>query len=234
MFSFQNEAGGPGRDPETTLFMQAQEGCTTSLNELMQRHEKLVHFVVQRQWLLTLPYEEAVQAGRRGLWRAILGYDPGRGTTFATYAYQAIMKYVWEAVKSERVRLGREVPVGVLVVYWYQTGADPARLRDQQEISQSLLGLVRRLPKRLRYVIRAYYGLQGREPQTLQAIGAQLGLSGEWVRQLRNEALVWLRQPAHSQELRSLLARHNQQQYELADGLAQAWLKRRGGRNGRR
>jgi DNA-directed RNA polymerase specialized sigma subunit len=73
---------------------KAQGGNTESLNELMQRHEGLVHLVVQRQALLTLPYEEALQAGRWGLWRAILGYDPGRGTTFATYAYKAIMRYV--------------------------------------------------------------------------------------------------------------------------------------------
>lgn len=218
---------------EATLFEQAQAGCAASLNELMQRHERLVHFVVQRQWLFTLPYEEAVQAGRRGLWRAILGYDPGRGSAFATYAYVAIMKYVWAAVKSEQQRLRREVPLASLVVYFYQPAADPAGLRDQQEIRRSLRALVKRLPKRLRLVIRAYYGLQGASPQTLQAIGDQLGLTRERVRQLRDEALVWLRQPAHSQELRSLLARHNQPQYQLADELAQAWLKRRGGRDGR-
>jgi DNA-directed RNA polymerase sigma subunit (sigma70/sigma32) len=120
-----------------------------------------------------------------------------------------------------------------LVVYCYRTGPDPVWLREQQEIGESLVELVKRLPKRLRWVITAYYGLKGKEPQSLQAIGEELGLSGERVRQLRNEGLVWLRQPAHSQALRSLLARHNQAQYELADRLAQAWLKRRGGRNGR-
>jgi RNA polymerase sigma factor (sigma-70 family) len=218
---------------EATLFEQAQAGCAASLNELMQRHERLVHFVVQRQWLLTLPYEEAVQAGRHGLWRAIMGYDPGRGRTFATYAYVAIMKYVWAAVKSEQQRLRREVPLASLMVYFYQPAADPAGLRDQQEIRRSLRALVKRLPRRLGFVIRCYYGLQGQERQTLQAIGEQLGLTRERVRQLREEALVWLRQPAHSQELRSLLARHNVRQYELADELAQAWLKRRGGRDGR-
>jgi len=234
MFGFPNEGGGPGRDPETTLFKQAQGGCQASLNELLQRHEGLVHRVVQRQWLLTLPYEEAVQAGRRGLWRAILGYDPGWGTAFATYAYPAIMKYVWAAVKGEQRRLRREVPLASLVVYFYQPAADPAGLKEQQEIGASLRALVHRLPSRLRWVITAYYGLQGDEPWTLRALGAHLGLSGERVRQLRNEALVWLRQPAHSQELRSLLARHNQAQYELADQLAQAWLTRRGGRHGQR
>lgn len=230
----EEERGDSSWRTEATLFEQAQAGCTASLNELMQRHEGLVHLVVQRQWLLTLPYEDAVQAGRRGLWRAILGYDPGRGASFATYAYTAIMKYVWAAVKSERRRLRREVPLASRVVYFYQPGADPAWLRDQQEIRWSLLALVKRLPGRLRRVITAYYGLEGQAPQTLQAIGDQFGLTRERVRQLRNEALVWLRQPAHSQELRSLLARHNQEQYELADQLAQAWLKRRGGRHGRR
>jgi RNA polymerase sigma factor (sigma-70 family) len=227
------QESGFGLLTEATLIQQAQVGCKDSMNLLLLRHEGLVHLVVQRQWLCTLPYDLAIQEGRRGLWRAILGYDPGRGSKFSTYAYTAIMKYVWAAVKGERRRLRREVPLANLVVYWYQTGADPAWLRDQQEISQSLLALVNRLPGRLRRIIVAYYGLEGDEPQNLQAIGQQLGLTGERVRQLRNEALVWLRQPAHSQELRSLLARHNQQQYELADRLAQIELKRRGGRHGR-
>ena len=92
---------------------------------------------------------------------------------------------------------------------------------------------MKRLPRRLRRVIVAYYGLEGQEPQSLRAIGRQLGLTGERVRQLRNEGLMWLRQPAHSQELRSLLARHSLGQYELADRLAQIELKRRGGRDGK-
>ena len=218
---------------EATLYTQAQGGCRESLNELMERHERLIHRVVQRQWLLTLPYEEAVQAGRRGLWQAIMGYDPGRGTTFSTYAYPAIMQYVWGAVKGERRRLGREISVGVLGVMWYQPGPDPAWLREEQDLRESMAELVERLPERLRGILRAYYGLEGEGPQTLHAIGVPLGLTYERVRQLRNEALVWLQQPAHSQELRSLLGRHNQAQYELADRLAQVWLQRRGGRYGR-
>ena len=233
MLGIQKEASGPGRDPGATLFAQAQAGCTESLKELMQRHEGLVYRVVQRQWLLTLPYEEALQAGRWGLWRAIMSYDPEQGTTFGTYAYKVIMREVWAAVKGERRRKVREVPVGVLVAVCYQYGRDPVWLRDQEEIGKRLLEVVKRLPKRLRRVITAYYGLKGKKPQTLQKIGEQLGLSKERVRQLRNEALVWMGQPAHSQTLRSLMVRHTQQQYELADHLAQIWLKRRGGRNGR-
>jgi RNA polymerase sigma factor (sigma-70 family) len=233
MAVFKQGKGGPGRTPEATLFEQAQAGCVDSLNALMLRHEGLVRWVVQQQWLCTLPYEAAVQEGRRGLWRAILGYDPGRGNTFSTYAYPAIMKYVWAGVKSELCRQRREVPRGVLALYYGQSEPDPAWLQDKEDIRQGLLALVERLPRRLRFVVIAHYGLKGGEAQTYQAIGKQLGCSGEWVRQLHQAALVWLRQPAHSQELRHLLARHNQAQYELADELAGAWLRRRGGRNGR-
>jgi len=229
----EKRSGGSSWATEATLYEQAQGGCSESLNELMGRHEGLVRAVVQRQWLLSLGYEEALQAGRAGLWRAIMGYDPRRGTTFATYAYPAIMRYVWAAVKAEKRRKKREIGLEILVVYCYRTEPEASWQKEQQEVEDSLRSLVKRLPKRLRGVIQAYYGLKGEERKTLQAIGEEMGITRERVRQLRNEGLVWLRQPAHSQELRSLLARHNQQQYELADELAQAFLRRRGGRNGR-
>jgi hypothetical protein len=79
----------------------------------------------------------------------------------------------------------------------------------------------------------AYYGLEGQPSSTYAALGAQLRLTKQRVCQLRTEALVWLRQPAHSQTLRSLLDRHTVAEYEWADDLAQRWLQRRGGRYGR-
>jgi RNA polymerase sigma factor (sigma-70 family) len=182
--------------------------------------------------LLSLDYEEALQAGRRGLWRAVLGYDAERDTRFSTYAYLAIMRYVWGDVKAEQRRIKREVPISILALYSYETGVDPAWLKDQEEIRASLLALIKRLPEEQQEVISAYYGWGDQEPQSLEVIGKQLGISRGRVLRMRNAALVWLSQPAHSQEIRSLLARHNQAQYELADQLAQAWLKRRGGRNG--
>jgi hypothetical protein len=81
-------------------------------------------------------------------------------------------------------------------------------------------------------VVRVRYELDGEEWQTLAELGAELALCGERVRQLQVEALVWLRHPAHSQELRELLRRHSLQEYEWAEEVAQAWLRRRGGRDG--
>jgi DNA-directed RNA polymerase sigma subunit (sigma70/sigma32) len=117
-------------------------------------------------------------------------------------------------------------------LYYYEAGEDPAQLQDWEDVRQSLLALVGQLPDQQAEIIRLRYGLGGSEAQTQAKIAKGMGVSPQRIGQLETAALVWLRQPAHSQELRSLLARHNQEQYELADRLAQAWLKQRGGRHG--
>ena len=218
---------------EATLIKQAQAGSQESLNLLLLRHERLVHRVVRRQWIYTLPYAVAVQEGRRGLWHAILGFDPERGNRFSTYAYPAIMRYVWGAVKGEIRRSRREIPTEVLGLYFYENSPDPARLREWEDVHQCLLALVKRLPKEQAQIIQMHYGLDGNVPHSQPEIANLFGVTKQRISQVEIAALVWLRQPAHSQELRSLLARHDQAQYELADRLAQAWLQRRGGRSGR-
>ncbi len=98
---------------------------------------------------------------------------------------------------------------------------------------QVLRDVVQSLPGRLRYVVVARYGVNSTPPATYRQVGAALGLSGERARQLHIEALVWLRHPAHSYALRSLLERHTLADYQTAEALAQCWLRRRGGRHGR-
>jgi DNA-directed RNA polymerase sigma subunit (sigma70/sigma32) len=100
-------------------------------------------------------------------------------------------------------------------------------------VQQAVHDLVQRLPERLQAIVVARYGLDGTSPTIYRQIGAALGVSGERARQLHTEALVWLRHPAHSQTLRSLLGCHTIADYQLSDELAQRWLQLRGGRRGR-
>lgn len=229
-----SEGGGSSKPTEATLYKQAQSGCQDSLNRLLTQHEGLVHYGVERQELYGLTYEEALQAGRIGLWRAILGYDVERGIQFSTYAYVAIIRHVWAEVREHIREERKQIPQANLGLYYAERERDPARLQEWEEVCQSLLALVGRLPEKEAEEIRWHYGLEGREAQTQARIGAQMGVSHQRISQVEAGALAWLRQPAHSQELRSLLARHNEEQYELADRLAQEWLRRRGGRNGHR
>jgi len=225
-----SKESGLGLSPEARLFEQAQKGCGDSLDLLVARHEPLVKYAVKRQNLGDLPFEEAVQAGRLGLWQAILRFDPHKGYQFSTYAYPAIVHAIWRAVKDHCVANQRAHCIQAWALFFRHWETGPAQCQAEQEVQASLQALVTGLPVRQQRVISGRYGLDGQAPQTLSELGLKLGVCGERVRQLQVEALVWLRHPAHSQELRALLRRHSLQEYEWAEELAQAWLRRRGGR----
>jgi RNA polymerase sigma factor (sigma-70 family) len=232
----ENQAtGGPGQPTEAALFRQAQAGCRDSLNRLMAIHENLVHAVVRQQALDHLPFREALQAGRIGLWRAILGYDLQRGLAFSTYAWTAIMHHVWLAVKvARRTDTRQEIQASLdSAVSLASERADPAEAWEVAVVRSALWDLVRRLPEELRTVIVARYGLTGQGRAFYSQIGARLGLSAERARQLHTEGLIWLRQPAHCQQLRSLLGCHTLADYEAVEAETQRWLQWRGGRDGR-
>jgi RNA polymerase sigma factor (sigma-70 family) len=215
------------RAPEATQFIQAQAGCSESLSQLMARHDGLVQAVVRQQVLGDLPFEEALQAGRIGLWRAILGFDPERGFAFSTYAWPCIKHRIWRAVKAYGQVDRIQIPLDSLEM------TDPAVIWEGKAIQRALLSTVDRLPPRLAYVVVARYGLQGHTPFLYRQIGAALGLTKQRAHQLHTEALVRLRHPAFSYRLRSLLDRHTLADYEQADEEAQRWLHQRGGRHAR-
>lgn len=223
-------AGGPRGLSGAARFRRAQAGDRDSLNGLMVEHDGLVQAVVRRQVLGDLPFAEALQAGRIGLWHAILGYDPQRGVAFSTYAWPCITRQVWQAVHRADGTAPQPAMAPASPIIWEQ---DPEVVWEVSVVHAALHDLVGRLPRRLRYIIIARYGLAGNPAATYGEIGAALGLSGERGRQLHTEALVRLRHPAHSQHLRSLLDRHTLADYEEADAQAQRWLRQRGGRHGR-
>jgi RNA polymerase sigma factor (sigma-70 family) len=210
--------------PEATQFIQAQDGCAESLNQLMTRHDGLVQAVVRQQVLGELPFEEALQAGRIGLWRAIMGFDPMRGFAFSTYAWPSIKHHIWRIVKAHKRFHQGQAPFHQL------EAPTPATVWEGKAIRQALLAMVERLPPRLAYVVIARYGLKGHTPFPYRRIGAALGLTKQRAHQLHTEALVRLRHPAHSYRLRSLLDRHALADYEQADEQARRWLRQRGGR----
>jgi DNA-directed RNA polymerase sigma subunit (sigma70/sigma32) len=171
-----------------------------------------------------------------GLWRAIIGFDPQRDTAFSTYAWPSIVHHVWRAVKAHTRGAGQAQAVCKVArcPRWYaQAQVDPQTLDTLRSVRQALYALVRRLPKRLQCIVVARYGLNGQPTELYRGIGARLRVSGERVRQLHTEALVWLRHPPHSDELRSWLGRHRLADYAWAEAEAQRWLARRGGRHGR-
>jgi RNA polymerase sigma factor (sigma-70 family) len=211
------------------LFRQAQAGCTASLNRLMAEHERLVPAVVRKQVLGRLSFADALHAGRIGLWHAIMGFDPQRGLAFSTYAWPCIAHAIWGAVKAA----DRPPPLVLPPPSVDHDAAEAITAAESSAIQAALHDLVARLPDHLRTVVVAHYGLGDEPPASFACIGARLGLSKQRIHQVHVEALIWLRQPGHSQQVRSLLDRHTLADYERADAQAQAWRRQRRGRHGR-
>jgi RNA polymerase sigma factor (sigma-70 family) len=198
-----------------------------SMEQAMARHERLIHAFIYRQGGGAIPYEEALQAGRIGLWRAILGYDPSRGTAFSTYAWVAIRRTIHQAVEeSER---GRACWSKALPLAWYLP--DLEERVDQLLVYKALYACVDRLPDRLKTIIVFRYGLDGHPLRTLGQLGAELGISYERVRQLQQDALARLRHPARSNRLRQLVGKNKAVDYRHA--LAQNAALRRSRRRKR-
>ncbi len=193
----------------------------------MEQHDGLVHAFIQRQGGGDIPYEEALQAGRIGLWRAIQGYDPARGTTFSTYAWVAIYRHVHRRAKE----LSRDSQAEMQEMPALGVVPDAAAELDRELTVEVLHDLVKQLPGHLRQVIVGRYGLGGQPPCTLKGLGKELDLSGERVRQLQQEALAWLRHPAHSWRLRQLLGKNTAADYRCAlaqnAALRRSWRQRR-------
>ena len=226
MQNMQSSKGGPSTITEPTQWQQAQAGCRQSLNRLMFQNDGLVHAVVRQQVLGDLPYEMALHAGQTGLWRAIMGYDCQRGTAFSTYAWIAIKRAVWAAVKDNHQ--GRErLPLSMAIVDERQ---EPARRWERKVIQASTRVGVEALPGRLQWVLHSRYGWEGQRPATFAQIGEELGVTRQRAHQLHQEALLRLRQPAFSYTLRGLLDKQSSADYQAVAAETAAWLQRRGGR----
>lgn len=223
----------PAAQPRAAPSTGASTGSTSSIEEALHEHEGLIHAVIRQHGSGVLTYEEALQAGRIGLWRALRRYDPTRGTAFSTYAWVAIQRAIQrdahQATPDSRCQTGPGFPYPLPDEAADPT-ADVVTLVEQGELREALRDLVQQLPARQRWVVVARYGLDGQPPRPRPQLSAQLGCSKEWIRQLELAALAWLRHPAHSLTVRQLVDRNTAADYRRALALNAAWRRARKGR----
>jgi RNA polymerase sigma factor (sigma-70 family) len=189
----------------------AGEEANRSVDAELARHERLVQWVVRRQWLGSLSFRDALHEGRIGLWAALCHYDPQRGTAFSTYAVTAIAHAVWRAVEvEERLWDSRSARAAG------PAEADGSESPDATQVHAVLRDLIGQLPGRLQGIVVAHQGLDGHAAQSFAAIGAVLGVSRQRVHQLHAQAVLWLAHPQHSLTLRRLLGRCGRRDYQRA------------------
>lgn len=203
------------------IFACAQAGCSSCMAFLLAQNEGLIHACIRYAEIGGVPYAEAAQEGRVGLWRAILRYDPSRSAAFSTFAWRFIWGRIWRytlafAQKGESLE---ELPFE----------ACQAELAEgawqQAQLALAVRETVGRLPERLRGILEQVYGLNDQPAQSMAAIGRELGLTRERIRQLHNQALALLRLPVFSIQVRSLAERDSRRDYRQARQRSDAWLR---------
>lgn len=207
------------------VFACAQSGCRECVEALLQRHEGLVHYVLQRQKRGGVAYVDLAQEGRIGLWQAVLHFDAQRGLAFSTYAYAAIERRIWLVVaRANRPQGMQALPEAV----------DARRIAEEnlwrREVYSALTEALLRLPNRMRQLLVALYGLEGATPRNMVVIGRQWGMSRQAVRYWYHNALLLLRLPVFSARLRQLWGQDSRASYARSQALNRAWLRQRRGR----
>ena len=76
----------------------------------------------------------------------------------------------------------------------------------ERALSESVDEVLETLKEREAKILRLYFGLDGKEPMTLEEIGGMMGITRERVRQIKEKALARLRHVSRARALESFLA----------------------------
>ncbi len=81
----------------------------------------------------------------------------------------------------------------------------PEKETFERALCESIEGVLETLKEREARILRLYYGLEGKEPLTLEEIGRMMGITRERVRQIKEKALARLRHVSRARALESFL-----------------------------
>src|SRR5436190_1819511 len=173
---FLNEAGRWAlltAEEEVELAKRIERGDKEAKERMINSNLRLVVSIAKRYQGHGLSLLDLIQEGIIGLIRAVEKFDWRRGFKFSTYATWWIRQAVQRGVanKSRTIRI-------------------PVHIADRE---QKIRRAVSQLPDREQEVLKRRYGLNGdRDPASLEAIGRELGLTRERVRQIEASALEQL------------------------------------------
>jgi RNA polymerase sigma factor (sigma-70 family) len=196
----------PARARAATLdeIERLQREALAVKNQIIRANLRLVVSIAKRHVGASNSFDELVSDGNMSLIRAVEKFDYARGNKFSTYASWAIMKNFARSIPVEHHQRDRFLTGhDEMFAATTDTRSSEHEYENQvQQIRSSLAKILDKLDERERSIIVSRFGLaEAGEPQTLEEVGHQLGVTKERIRQLEVRAMGKLRQYADEEHI---------------------------------
>jgi len=205
------------REEEARLARRSREGDPVARHRLVSANLRFVVSIARHYQGRGLPMDDLVNEGNLGLLKAAERFDETRGVRFVSYAHWWVRRAIVEAVRRESgLRWGdgeiaRPVPLDeplgargsstLQEVLADDREPTPERRLLRSAMRRSLEASLVDVPGRERDVLRRYFGLDSRPPESLSEISRDLGITRERARQLKERGLSRLRAQARRHDL---------------------------------
>ncbi|MEZ6106025.1 MAG: sigma-70 family RNA polymerase sigma factor [Pirellulaceae bacterium] len=183
---------------------QLYEQAVRTKNQLVQSNLRLVVSIAKRHVNPSEDFFQLVSDGNISLMRAVEKFDYARGNKFSTYASWAIMKNFARTIPEEFKHRDRFKTVAEdAFLATMDDRANPlVEEAEHAERKHHLSKILHKLDAREQQIIIRRFGLnQGQEPLTLEALGEEMGVTKERIRQIEARALSKLRVAARDEQI---------------------------------
>ncbi len=191
-------------DEEQKYIARLNTGCAEAREKLIEHNLRLVAHIAKKYASPQRDADDMISIGTVGLIKAVSTFNPGKGSTLATYAARCIENEMLMSLRSDKKHCGDisiNGPIGkdkdgneVTLVDVLGTDADCIHNIVELNIASEHLrrAIKRVLSPREQVVIALRYGLTGRRPMTQRDIAERLGISRSYISRLEKKAIASL------------------------------------------
>lgn len=176
----------PPREKLEELAQKAKNDDMEAKDKLIKANLALVISIAKkyRGQLNTL---DLIQEGNLGLFKAIDKFEPERDIKFSTHAFWWIRQAITKAIRKEKRPKSEFVPDENVI--------NPEEVISQKELKEQTAKVLSLFTPKEEKVLRKWFGIGEKREHKLKEIGAELGVSFQWIGQIKETALGKLKRP---------------------------------------